>query len=211
MAEMNTGGGGGHEKGKPKKLSTRVDFTPMVDLMFLLITFFMLATSMIKPQTMEIIMPAKEDHPDPKKITKFENERAITIIMGKNNQLYYYLGAARDKDGKDAVIVTSDYSPKGLRSLLLERNKLTIGRIREYKTLNSGKNIADTTFKRGITKIKAEDKKAPLVLIKPTKESNYGNLVNILDEMNICNIATYAVVDIRPEDLELLKKQNLDQ
>ncbi len=58
MSEINTGGGQ-HEKGKPKKLSTRVDFTPMVDLMFLLLTFFMLATSMIKPQTMEIVMPAK--------------------------------------------------------------------------------------------------------------------------------------------------------
>jgi biopolymer transport protein ExbD len=209
MAEMNTGGGG-HEKGKPKKLSTRVDFTPMVDLMFLLITFFMLTTSMIKPQTMEIVMPAKDEKQPKEKQTQFEADRAITIIPGKNNQLYYYLGAARDKEGKDAVIVKSDYSSNGLRALLLERNKLTIGRIKEYKALNKGKNIVDTAFRKGITKIKAEDKKAPLVLIKATKESTYGNLVNILDEMNICNIATYAVVDIKPEDLELLKKQNLE-
>jgi Biopolymer transport protein len=211
MAEMNTGGGG-HEKGKPKKLSTRVDFTPMVDLMFLLITFFMLATSMIKPQTMEIIMPAKDDKPlNEKEKTKFEADRAITIILGKNNQLFYYLGNVRDKEGKEAVIVKTDYSPNGLRTLLLERNRKTLDRIKEYKKLNKGKNLADTAFKKGITKIKGEDKKAPLVLIKATKESNYGNLVNILDEMNICNIATYAVVDIRPEDLELLKKQNLNQ
>lgn len=211
MAEMNTGGGGGHEKGKPKKLSTRVDFTPMVDLMFLLITFFMLTTSMIKPQTMEIVMPAKDPNQKEKEKTKFEDDRAITIIPGKNNQLYYYLGAVRNKEGKDAVIVKTDYSPNGIRALLLERNKLTIGRIKEYKALNKGKNIVDTVYKKGITKIKAEDKKAPLVLIKAAKESTYGNLVNILDEMNICNIATYAVVDIRPEDLELLKKQGFEQ
>jgi biopolymer transport protein ExbD len=209
MAEMNTGGGG-HEKGKPKKLSTRVDFTPMVDLMFLLITFFMLATSMIKPQTMEIVMPAKDDTQKEKDKTKFEAERAITIIPGKNNKLYYYLGT-RSKEGVDPVIVTTDYSPKGLRALLIERNKLTLDRVKEYKASNKGKNIADTTFRRGLTKIKGLDKKAPLILIKATKESTYGNLVNILDEMNICNIATYAIVDIQSYDLDLLKKQNLNQ
>jgi hypothetical protein len=166
---------------------------------------------MIKPQTMEIVMPAKDEKQKKEDQTKFEAKRAITIIPGKNNQLYYYLGAVRNKEGKDAVIVKTDYSPNGIRALLLERNKLTIGRIKEYKALNKGKNIVDTVYKKGITKIKAEDKKAPLILIKAAKESTYGNLVNILDEMNICNIATYAVVDIRPEDLELLKKQGFEQ
>jgi len=212
MAEMSTGGGQ-HEKGKPKKLSTRVDFTPMVDLMFLLLTFFMLATSMIKPQTMEIVMPAKDkkEKVEEKNKTKFEAERAITIILGKNNQLFYYLGNYRDKEGKDAVIVKTDYSPKGLRALLIERNKITIDKVKEYKATNKSKNLADTTFRKGLTKIKGEDKKAPLVLIKATPESTYGNLVNILDEMNICNIGVYAIVDILPADLELLKKQNLNQ
>lgn len=212
MAEMNTGGGQ-HEKGKPKKLSTRVDFTPMVDLMFLLITFFMLATSMIKPQTMEIVMPAKDKDKDIKEKdkTKFQAERAITIILGKNNQLFYYLGNYKDKDGKDATVVTSDYSPKGIRALLLERNKVTIDKVKEYKAMNKNKNLADSTYRKGLTRIKGEDKKAPLVLIKATDESTYGNLVNILDEMNICNIATYAIVPITSPDLELLKKQNLNQ
>lgn len=212
MAEMSTGGGQ-HEKGKPKKLSTRVDFTPMVDLMFLLLTFFMLATSMIKPQTMEIVMPAKDKNPIKEKDkTKFEADRAITIILGKNNQLFYYRGNYRDKEGKDAVVVKTDYSPSGIRALLIERNKATIDKVKAYKAANKNKNVADTTFKKGLTQKKLEDKKtAPLVLIKATKESTYGNLVNILDEMNICNIATYAIVDITPPDLDLLKKQNLNQ
>jgi biopolymer transport protein ExbD len=210
MAEMSTGGGQ-HEKGKPKKLSTRVDFTPMVDLMFLLLTFFMLATSMIKPQTMEIVMPAKDQHEQKEKDkTKFQAERAITIILGKNNQLFYYLGNYT-KDGIDAVVVKTDYSPKGIRALLIEKNKVTIDKVKEYKATNKSKNLADTTFRKGLTKVKGEDKKSPLVLIKATPEATYGNLVNILDEMNICNIAIYAIVDITPADLNLLKKQNQNQ
>jgi len=210
MAEMSTGGGE-KVKGKPKKLSTRVDFTPMVDLMFLLITFFMLATSLIKPQTMEIVMPAKDQKLTDKEKTKFEADRAITIILGKNNQVFYYLGNYRDKQGKDAVVVKSDYSPKGIRALLLEKNQRIISRIKEFKALNKGKNLVDTVYKNAIKKIKSDDKESPLVLIKATKESTYGNLVNVLDEMNICNIPTYAIVDIIPYDLELLKKQNLNQ
>lgn len=208
MAEMNTGGGQ-HVKGKPKKLSTRVDFTPMVDLMFLLLTFFMLATSMIKPQTMEIIMPAKDDTPKDKDKSKVKGERAITVILGKNNQLFYYTGIT--KDGIDPQVVVSDYSPKGFRAFLLERNKVVIDGIKKFKKDNKGKNLADTTIRKGITKIKGDDKNSPVILIKATKESNYGNLVNILDEMNICLIPSYAIVDISGYDLELLKKQNLDQ
>ena len=210
MSEVSTGGGE-KVKGKPKKLSTRVDFTPMVDLMFLLLTFFMLATSMIKPQTMEIIMPAKEKNLDKKDDTKVKDDRAITVLLGKNNQLFYYLGAVRDKEGVDAKIITTDYSPKGLRALILERNKTVIDGIKEYRAKMKGKNVADTTFRKGITKIKSDDKKSPVILIKATKESNYGNLVNILDEMNICLVPTYAIVDITNDDLELLKKQNLNQ
>jgi len=208
MSEVSSGGGE-KVKGKPKKLSTRVDFTPMVDLMFLLITFFMLATSMIKPQTMEIVMPAKDEHPDPTHQTKFEADRAITIILGKDNKVYYYNGT-RDKQGKDPEVITSDYSPKGIRAYLLDRNKTIVNRIKDYKKLNKGKNIPDSLFRKGITKIKSGDNKSPLVLIKATKDSNYGNLVNVLDEMNICNIATYAIVDINAYDEELLKKQNLN-
>lgn len=208
MSEINTSGGG-KVKGKPKKLSTRVDFTPMVDLMFLLLTFFMLATSMIKPQTMEIVMPAKDQHPDKKDDTKVKAERAITVLLGKNNQLFYYIGTRKDE--KDPQVVVSNYSPKGFRSFLLERNNIVIEGIKKYKALNKGRNIPDTTFRKGISKIKSDDKNSPVILIKATKESNYGNLVNILDEMNICNIASYAIVDITSFDLELLKTQHLDQ
>ncbi len=68
MAEMQTSDSGSHKKGskkvRTKKMSTRVDLTAMVDLGFLLITFFMLATTMNKPKTMEVNKPAKEDKED---------------------------------------------------------------------------------------------------------------------------------------------------
>src|SRR5664279_1202092 len=98
MAEINTGGGGGHKKGgkvRSKKASTRVDLTPMVDLGFLLITFFMLATTLIKPQTMEISMPSNKKV-DQKDQSEVKASKAITIVMAKNNKVFYYFGI-RDK------------------------------------------------------------------------------------------------------------------
>ncbi len=90
MSGVETGGGE-HEKGKAKKLSTRTDFTPMVDLGFLLITFFMLTTSMSKPQTMEIAMPSKEKVSEEQKTT-IKASKAVTIILGKDNKVFYYEG-----------------------------------------------------------------------------------------------------------------------
>jgi biopolymer transport protein ExbD len=205
MSEISTDSGG-KVKGKPKKLSTRVDFTPMVDLMFLLLTFFMLATSMIKPQTMEIVMPAKPEPGDPEP-PKVNN--AITILMDKDNKLYYYSGTRDNKTGKDPDLLSTDYSPKGIRSILLEKNKRVVDQIRAYKVANKNKDLPDSTYRKGITKIKAEEKNAPVILIKATKESTYANLVNILDEMQICSIGRYAIVDINDYDLGLLKKLNL--
>ena len=97
MSEVNTESSGS-KKGKKgtKKVSTRIDFTPMVDLGFLLITFFMLTTTMIKPQTMEIAMPSKDKVPDEEQ-TKVKASRAITIILGKDNKVFYYEGT-REND-----------------------------------------------------------------------------------------------------------------
>src|SRR6267378_946675 len=89
MAEMDTSSGGGHKKGpgvkKSKKLSTRVDLTPMVDLGFLLITFFIFTTTMSKPRTMRLFLP--KDSPNPNVVKK---SAVLTILLGKNNLIYYY-------------------------------------------------------------------------------------------------------------------------
>ncbi|MDQ2751883.1 MAG: biopolymer transporter ExbD [Bacteroidota bacterium] len=94
MAEMDTSGGGGHKKGpgvkKGKKLSTRVDMTPMVDLGFLLITFFIFTTTISQPTTLKLNLP--QDIKNPEEQTKTKASGALTIMLGKDNNVFYYEG-----------------------------------------------------------------------------------------------------------------------
>jgi biopolymer transport protein ExbD len=169
MADIDTSGSGKHGKGKKtrKKASTRVDLTPMVDLGFLLVTFFMLTTTFNKPQTMEINLPVKpKSGEEAEKGQAVKESKAMTILIGADNTLYYYMGIT------DPQVERSDFSPNGIRKVLLEKN-------REIRDL--------------------------IVLIKPSDESSYRNVVDILDEMNIANIKRYALVDITPQDIDLLK------
>jgi biopolymer transport protein ExbD len=204
MAEIEGGGGGKHKGGKKKgkKLSTRVDFTPMVDLGFLLITFFMLTTSMNKPQTMEINMPVKEKTPDN---TKVKASQAITLLLAKDDKVIYYF--INDKTGDPETPFITDFdSKKGIRHTLLIENKKRnpiLDSIPIYKSqLNEGK-IDQTTYKAHVSAIKAYDK-ALIVVIKAMDESRYKNLVDILDEMLICNIGRYAIVDITDKEKEMV-------
>jgi biopolymer transport protein ExbD len=206
MAEINTQSSGGKKgKKKSKKMSTRIDFTPMVDLGFLLITFFMLTTSMIKPQTMEIAMPSKDKVPEEEQ-SKVKASRAITIILGKDNIVFYYEGT-REND-IDPQVIKTDFSAKGIREFLIQRNidvMLNVEKLNKEKAKN---DMTQADYDKKKNEIIA-DKKAPIVLIKATNEASYRNLVDVLDEMAICNIGRYAIVDITDYDLELLKNMSL--
>ena len=201
MAEINTDKGG-HEKGKPKKLSTRIDFTPMVDLGFLLITFFMLATSMAKPQTMEINMPSKEKVKDEQQ-NKVKASKAMTIVLGKDNRVFYYFGTT--ENGVDPQVMETNFDPDGIRKILLDRNKDVNKQIDSLKLVKTSKKITQEEYKVKSAEIK-NNKDAVVVLIKPSDVSIYANLVDILDEMQITNIGKYAIVPITPYDTDLIGK-----
>ncbi|HEY3388736.1 MAG TPA: biopolymer transporter ExbD [Prolixibacteraceae bacterium] len=195
----------GKKKGRTKKMSTRVDFTPMVDLGFLLITFFMLATTLSKPQTMEVALPSKEKVTEADQ-TKVKASRAVTILLGKDNKVYYYEGT-REND-IDPVLIQTDFSPKGIRQFLIKKNYEVMVKVRELRIEKESKKLSDKEFEKRKDEI-IGDKKAPIIIIKGTEESSYKSLIDVLDEMAICNIGRYAIIDIAPFDLELLAKKSL--
>jgi biopolymer transport protein ExbD len=206
MAEVSQESQGkkGKKKGA-KKVSTRIDFTPMVDLGFLLITFFMLTTTMIKPQTMEIAMPSKEKVTEEEQ-TKVKASRAITIILGKDNKVYYYEGT-REND-VDPKVELTDFSSKGVRQFLIQKNYDVIVKVEDLKKEKLSKEMPDEEFEKKKTEL-MDDKKAPIVIIKATNDASYKNLIDILDEMAICNIGRYAIVDITDYDIELINNKNI--
>ena len=194
-------------KNKQKKKHLRVDFTPMVDMNMLLITFFMFCTTLLKPQTMNLTMPADSKTDDP---TKARESTAVTVILGANDELYYYLGMIKgDETYNDSTfLVKSDYSETGLRKLLLEKNKGTFELIQDLKIKKTNLEINEEQFNEQVKKIQEDAmriaKTAPTVMIKATDKSTYKNLVDALDEMLVCNIGAYAIVDLEDGDRYLL-------
>ncbi len=175
MAAIEESGGGGHGKGggkvRGKKMSTRVDMTPMVDLGFLLITFFMLATTMSKPTSMSLAVPDKtEDQEKPTEPLKAS--KVLTLFMGANDDVYYLDGIAADDDKAPTELKTTRYG-FDLRSVIFASQK----RI----------NAANPKDKDG--------NEAFVVVIKPTEVSTYKNMVDVLDEMAITKTKRYALVD----------------
>jgi len=122
MAEVNTGGGGGHKQGpgvkKAKKLSTRVDLTPMVDLGFLLITFFIFTTTMSQPTAMKLFMPKDTDKPEEQ--NKVKASGALSIMLGKNDHVYYYEGELAP-DGSN--FKSTNF--KAIRDIIINKKKST--------------------------------------------------------------------------------------
>jgi biopolymer transport protein ExbD len=184
MAELNTGDGGGKKGGgkvRSKKQNSKVDLTAMVDLAFLLITFFMLTTTLSKPQSMSLGLPDKDPKDDTPPV-KVDENRTMTIILGDDNKIVRYVGLLATPVSGGAPKEFA-FGKDGIRKELLSRKKSVL----EYST-SLGKP------KNGI-----------IVIIKPTKKSNYRNLVDILDEMVIAGVETYAIVpEFSPEEAKLV-------
>jgi len=186
MAELNTGDSGGGKKGskkvRSKKSNAKVDLTAMVDLAFLLITFFMLTTSLSKPQSMDLGLPDK-DEKGPQEPMKVDQRRTVTIFLGKDNKIKWFHGLLETPEPGGAP-TDAVYGKNGIRKEILKRVT-------------------------SIPQITGDKKKGLIVIIKPTKKATYRNLVDILDEMAICDVPTYAIVnDITPEEQKLVDAMN---
>ena len=205
MAEVQQKDNGGG-KGKQKKMTIRVDFTPMVDMNMLLITFFMLCTSLSKPQTMEISMPSNDKSITEEDQTKVKASRAITLILGGHDRVFYYTGEPNYEDYTSLKETT--YEADGLRAMLMGRNADIVAKIKALKAEKLEKKFSDEEYNERAMKIK-DVNTAPVVMIKATDDATYENLVDALDEMQICSISKYAIVDITEGDEFLL--DNLEQ
>ena len=176
---MDTSSGGGHKKGpgvkKPKKLSTRVDLTPMVDLGFLLITFFVFTTTMSKPTVMKMNEPKDEKVEDQMKV---KESAVMTILLGKDDQIYYYMGTLT-AEGASQQFKSSSF--KDIRQIILDKKRA----------------VPDGD------KLKSD----LMYIIKADKESKFKNIIDILDEMSINAIPPghYAEVDMTDTEAELIK------
>lgn len=190
MAEMQVAEGGGKKGGKQraKKMSTRVDLTPMVDLGFLLITFFMLTTTLAKPQIMALVMPDKDlkvEDAEPVKESK-----VLTLLLGANDKVYWYEGIT------EPTLDSTDYSAEGVRQVIL--NKMD-----KVKGL-----FGAETYKRKNKKGEEEeftDGSFVNVIIKPMRDSRYKNLVDALDEMAITKVRYYVILDVSDLEREFVK------
>jgi len=178
MAEMNVPESGGKKKGgvkRTKKMSTRVDMTPMVDLGFLLITFFMLTTTFSKPQAMELNMPAEP--PKGIKQPEVKESKVLNLILSENHKIIF---TYRDPDAaRDPQVDSIDFSvTKNIRPVLAEKAAYIKQKFQNEEP----------------------DKRDMIVLIKPKSTSTYADLVNLLDEMSITDTKRYAIVNYTPVD-----------
>jgi len=174
MAELDTSGGG-HKKGpgvkKSKKLSTRVDLTPMVDLGFLLITFFIFTTTMSQPTAFHLNLPKDVDKPEDQ--NKAKQSGVITILLGKDHHLFYYEGLIENTADAQTKFKSSNF--KDIRGVIADK---------KHRVPNPDDFV---------------------VVIKPSDESTYKDVVNILDEMLIGEAKRYALVDISTTEDQLVK------
>jgi biopolymer transport protein ExbD len=207
MAEIQDGGGGGHKGGKKraKKQSTRVDMTPMVDLAFLLLTFFVLTATFSKPKSMELTFPAPPD--------KIEDmppiKNGITFLLSKDDRIFYYEGEfraeANDK-GSKTELAELNFSQGSLHKYLLDKNKKMHEQIMALDVKHKNKELPDSTFKR-LVKERKSDKESFTYLIKTDDKATYKNVIDIIDELNINVVGKYVMVDMLKSELDLINEK----
>jgi hypothetical protein len=181
MAEVTTASTGNKPGGRrSKKLSTRVDLTPMVDLGFLLITFFIFTTTMSEPRTADLYMPSDKDVKTP---TNVGNSAALTVLPLSGDKVFYYHGEMSEALKAGAFGITSYNVGKGIGQVIRD------------------KQIAMDKMKPGF-------RKDLTLMIKPTELSTYQNVVDMLDEVAINTVPHYAIMEVTKEEKGMLQEKN---
>lgn len=204
MAEIAESGGG-NDKGKKhgKKGSARIDMTPMVDLGFLLLTFFVLTSTFAKPKVMSLTYPAKteEKGPEPPKV-----KNGITFLIS-DDRVFYYKGEfypAGNTKGKPATeLIETNFGPEGIRKILKDNNTFVLNKITELNGELKKKQISDSIYKKKVIEAKG-DREALKVLVKTDMKAKTRNFIDVIDELYIAQIGVIAPVDITKSEQELL-------
>ena len=207
---------------KQKKMNVRVDFTPMVDMMMLLITFFMLCTSLAKPQTMNLTMPSNDKNLNDNQKNESKASQTITLFVCGNDKIYHIDGIPNYDD--PSCLKETTWGKDGIRKVLIEhvtedgstpvKEVMAAKAKLDQKKLENPSQWPDSLYDKELNKIKKGDidgQKVPTltIVIKCTDESSYKNMVDALDEMQICSIGTYVIDKISDDDLKLLEKRGI--
>jgi len=161
-----------------KKADLKIDMTPMVDLGFLLMSFFIFTTEISKPTVTNLNMP-HDGSPTPIPASK-----SLTILLGNDDHVFYYSGDMNEAIKNKEIIQTSYNELSG------------IGHIIRQKQNQLSKRNADI--------------KELIVLIKPSTNSSYKNMVDALDEMLINQVTRYVIADPQTEESAFLDGPNHD-
>lgn len=219
MAQIEQSSGGKKKKGAQKKMAIHVDFTPMVDMNMLLITFFMLCTTMIKSQTLSIALPTNEKL-EQTELQKAKESEAITLILDtdyddngnvKGNTVYYYTGKPElELNGSDVVssnlemtqfLGNDGATQQGIRKILHDRNKGVLADVEKKKQEWRDKKITEEQFQEAAKKIRNSDQyERPVVIIKPMPGASWESVISALDEMQINQISRYQLGSLTEVD-----------
>ena len=198
------------KESKQKKMNVRVDFTPMVDMLMLLITFFMLCTSLSKPQTMELTMPSNDENTQDDQKNEAKASETITLYVAADNKIYYGAGIPNYND--PTWIKETTWGSQGIRKVL--REHATENGTRPVERISLAVKELNMDRQKKLSDLKAgnlKDGKIPTltIVIKPTDNASYKNMVDALDEMQISNIGTYVIDKINADDEKLLESRHV--
>ncbi len=205
---------------KQKKVDVRVDFTPMVDMMMLLITFFMLCTSLAKPQTMELSMPSNDKNLTDNDKSQTKASYTITIYVAGDDRIFFVKGVPDYDDETAKCLEETTWGKKGIREALITHQagdgSQPVLQVMKAKLLldqeKDAKQLPDSVYNKRLSEIKKGDLpdgkiQTMTIIIKATDNATYKNVIDVLDEMQICSIGKYVLDNVSDEDLKLLEKK----